>query len=131
TYRTIFAPSDFRTVRGDGEWRYLNSGQIFHVGGPDDFWTPVHLPDGAQLIQICFHVYDADDGFNISAGLSADILYATNQPPGNRTMAETTPQGVSGHAVLCAKPSDPLVTNVADIDRDGQLENFAYRLVIG
>ncbi len=131
TYRTVFGTADFHTVRGDGDWRYYSIGQVYHVAGADDFWAPVHLPDGARILDVCFHIFDSRPEDDVTITLTSIILYAGDQPPGRRPIVDAISRSVKGQALLCAKPVDPVVKNVADVDGDGRLENLNYYLLVG
>ena len=120
-----YGPNDQVLTIGSAEFHEVN-GQPFtyhsdsgYAGGGNSFMAPVHLPDGAEITQMCLYFYDAD-GSGTDASIFAMKLPAGGQNAGLHAVpGGTVIEFVNiGFGTVC---TDPLsYTFHSDADLDGQ-----------
>jgi hypothetical protein len=108
-----------------------SDGYLYQPNFLSTFSTPVTLPDGAVITQICLYSVNFKQGATLQLGLEAVKLPAAGQPaavvpiPGTSVTADFL-----GYGFVCSGPLAYIFHDVADVDGDQVLERVAHRLSI-
>jgi hypothetical protein len=104
--------------------------QTFYLGGIGNYAAPLHLPDGAEITQMCMYSFDPD-GEGTDARIFAMKLPAGGQGDAGLVLADGSFIGENfniGYGTVCTDPMSYTVHSDADLDGGGvrHLAHFVY-----
>ena len=119
--------TDFRPAAGS-TYYLLNSDDGYLYGEAGIFWAPLHLPDGAEIFQICLYANIPDADSAVVGGLYAEKLVPGGENPGfvNVAGSNLVENIAIGYGTVCTDPLSYVIHETADVDGDGTTEHVAY-----
>lgn len=131
-YRTTIGTPDFRPIESSSTWAYDPAGYIYRTGGGTGFWAPVHLPNGAQIENICYWSYDGSAALNVSYDVALYELGSQTGLPGFFSIHTQSTAGLgsaNGYHVHCYAVTPYVVSQFGDLNGDGQGGALSFRVV--